>query len=78
MLSSHLALPQEGHLEEFLHVFSYLQKHINFKLVFDPTTPERDMNASKNKYLAYSIYSTPGEELKEEVLHDLSKSLGQP
>ena len=65
MLSSHVALPQEGHLEEVLHVFSYLQKHINFKLVFDPTTPERYMNAFKKKYLAYSMYSTPGEQLKE-------------
>ena len=44
MMSSHLALPHEGHLEEMLHVFEYLKKHMNLKIVFDPTTTEVDMD----------------------------------
>ena len=33
MLSSHLELPREGHLEEVLHVFAYLKKDMNSKIV---------------------------------------------
>ena len=37
MLSSHLAMPHQGHLEQVYHIFAYLQKHHNAELVFDPT-----------------------------------------
>lgn len=37
MMSSHLALPRKGHLEEVLHIFAYLKKHHNAEMVFDPT-----------------------------------------
>ena len=43
ILSSHLALPREGHLEQAFHVFGYLKVHHNAELVFDPTYPEIDM-----------------------------------
>ncbi len=36
MLSSHLAQPRVGHLDQVLHIFSYLKHHINSHLVFDP------------------------------------------
>mgnify|MGYP003331585170 FL=1 len=36
LLSSHLALPREGHLEQLLHIFAYLQCHHNAELAFDP------------------------------------------
>lgn len=39
-LSSHLALPREGHLDALLHVFAYLEKKHNSRLVFDPSYPE--------------------------------------
>jgi hypothetical protein len=39
MLSSHLALPREGHLVEVLQIFSYLRKYHNTELVFDPSEP---------------------------------------
>ena len=29
MLSSHLVLIQEGHIQELLHIFAYLKKHLN-------------------------------------------------
>jgi hypothetical protein len=39
MLSSHLALPREGHLAQVFHVFSYLKKYHNTEMVFDPSDP---------------------------------------
>ena len=44
MLSSHLCLPREGHLEQLLQCFAYLKKHHNAELVFDPTYPEINMS----------------------------------
>ena len=44
MMSSHLAMPREGHLEQLFHIFSYLSSHHNSELVFDPTEPDIDMN----------------------------------
>ena len=37
MLSSHLAMPREGHMQELLQVFAYLKKHMNMEMVFDPS-----------------------------------------
>ena len=45
MLSSHLAMPREGHMQELLHVFAYLKKHMNTEMVFDPSETEIDMNS---------------------------------
>jgi hypothetical protein len=42
MMSSHLALPRQGHLEQLLHVFAYLKKHHNAELVLDPSDPVVD------------------------------------
>ena len=50
MLSSHLALPREGHLTELFHVFAYLKKHLNTEMVFDPSEPEIDMNSFQQQY----------------------------
>jgi hypothetical protein len=36
MLSSYLAYPREGHLENALHVMGYLQLKHNSQLIFDP------------------------------------------
>ena len=40
MLSSHLAMPRSGHLYQVYHIFTYLKKHHNTELVFDPTVPD--------------------------------------
>ena len=42
MMSSHLALPREGHLEQLFHIFSYLKHHHNAEMVFDPSDPDID------------------------------------
>jgi hypothetical protein len=39
LLSSHLALPREGHLLTALHVMGYLRLKHNLCLIFDPTYP---------------------------------------
>jgi hypothetical protein len=42
MMSSHLALPREGHLTSVLQIFSYLKKYHNTEMVFDPSDPVVD------------------------------------
>jgi hypothetical protein len=39
MMSSHLALPREGHLHQVFHIFADLKKYHNTELVFDPSDP---------------------------------------
>jgi hypothetical protein len=46
-LSSHLALPREGHLEALLHLFAYLDKKHNARIIFDPSYPTIDMTVFK-------------------------------
>jgi hypothetical protein len=36
LLSSHLAEPRIGHLQQVFHIFSYIKHHTNSHLVFDP------------------------------------------
>lgn len=42
MMSSHVAMPREGHFEAVLHIFSYLKKYHNTEMVFDPSDPVVD------------------------------------
>jgi hypothetical protein len=42
MMSSHLALPREGHLKELYHIFAYLKARSSAEMVFDPTPIEPD------------------------------------
>ena len=76
MLSSHLAMPREGHMQELLQVFAYLKKHMNTEMVFDPSDPEIDMNSFRRQDWSYSVYSLPGEELKEALPPNMPKPLG--
>ena len=39
MISSHLALPRKGHMEQVMQSFGYLKKYHNAELVFDPSDP---------------------------------------
>ena len=76
MLSSHLALPREGHLQELLHIFAYLNKHMNSEIVFDPSDPDIDTDSFQRQDWSYSIYSSPGEELKEALPPNTPQTLG--
>jgi hypothetical protein len=42
MLSSHLAQPRIGHLQQVLHIFAYLKCHEQSNLVFDPNVVDWD------------------------------------
>ena len=44
LLSTYLASPREGHLDQALHIFSYLKHHNRSTLVFDPKYPMYDPN----------------------------------
>ena len=44
MMSAHLALPREGHMEQVLHIFAYLKKYHKTELVYDPRDPVVDEN----------------------------------
>ena len=39
LLSHHLALPREGHLEQALHNMGYLKSHKKFQIMFDSSNP---------------------------------------
>ena len=76
MLSSHLTMPREGHMQELLHVFAYLKKHMNMEMLFDPSKPEMYMNSFQPQDWSYSIYSSPGEDLKEALPPNMPNPLG--
>ena len=44
LMSSHLALPREGHLDKLYHIFAYLKRKHRARMVFDPTYPSIDNN----------------------------------
>ena len=73
MMSSHLALPREGHLKELFHIFAYLKKHHNAEMVFDPTPVEFDRSVFDQDwtFLSYAC-----EELREELPPNMPKPLG--
>ena len=44
MMSLHLTLQREGHLDQVLQIFAYLKKYHNAELVYDPSNPVVEMN----------------------------------
>ena len=42
LMSSHLALPREGHLDKLFHIFAYLKWKHRARVFFDPTHPSID------------------------------------
>lgn len=46
-LASYLAMPREGHLEAVFHLFNYINKRHNARIVFDPSYPDIDMSLFK-------------------------------
>ena len=55
MLSSHLTMQREGHMQEILHFFAYLNKHMNTEMVFDTSESEIDMNSFQRQDWSYLI-----------------------
>ena len=49
MMSSHLALPREGHLAQLYHMFAHLKKYHNTEMAFDPSEPVIDEHLFQKK-----------------------------
>ena len=47
-LLTYLAQPRDGHLDAVFHIFNYLEKRHNSRIVFDPTYPIIDMSLFKD------------------------------
>ena len=75
MMSSHLALPREGHLKEVYHIFAYLKAHPNAEMVFDPTPVEVDRGQFERQDWSYSAYGH--ESLTEELPPNMPAPRGQ-
>jgi hypothetical protein len=75
MMSSHLALPREGHLKELYLIFAYLKAHPNAEMVFDPSPVAVDMGQFERQYWSYSAYGY--ESLKDELPPNMPVPHGQ-
>ena len=49
MMSSYVAMPREGHLQQLYHIFAYLKCHHNTRLVLDPSYPHIDIDDFEKK-----------------------------
>ena len=74
LLSSHLALPREGHLEAAYGIFAYLNKHDRSKLVMDCNYPRVDESVFYTTDWSRSVYT----DAKEEIPKDAPEPLGNP
>jgi hypothetical protein len=75
LLSSHLALPREGHLDAVYHIFAYLGKYHNAEMLFDPSLPQVDTSAFPKQDWTYSTMSD--EEMKEVLPPNMPKPRGK-
>ena len=58
LLSTHLALPREGHLQQVCHIFGYLKKYPRQRIFMDLDDPNIDESIYKRFYWVYFyIYS---------------------
>ena len=73
MLSSCLALPREGHLEQLFHIFAYLKKKHNTEMVFDPSYPDIDGSKFERQDWSDTVY---GDNLKEDLPPNMPEARG--
>ena len=66
LMSTLLALPQWGHLEQLYHIFGYLKAHPKRNLFFDPQHPKVDELAFK-EYDWYDFYHEAKEQLSSDM-----------
>ena len=55
LMSTYLAMPREGHLEQVLHIFGYLKCHKKMRILFDSGCPKVKENWFK-KYDWFDFY----------------------
>ena len=74
MMSSHVAMPREGHLQQLFHMFSYLKAHHNARIVLDPTYPDIDATAFEKRNWK-EFYGETREKLPPDAPTPLGKEL---
>ena len=71
MLSSFVAMPREGHLQQLYHMFAYLKVHHNARIVFDQSYPEiNEEDFPKRNWMSH--YG----DVKEDLLLNAPAALG--
>ena len=73
MMSSRLASPREGCLQQVLHIFSHLEKCHNTEMAFDATAPMIDHGAFERRDWASSEF---GAMLSEVLPGNMPQPLG--
>ena len=72
IMSSCMALPRYGHLQQLYNIYNYLKKHHNTEMVFDPTKPEINKELFDRQDWTHSVYASGGAKLEE------AKPVGRP
>ena len=75
MMSSHLAMPRKGHLDQVLHIFAYLHKYHNTELVYDPSDPVVEYDVFEWRDWTSSEFGAV--QGKEEILPNMPEPRGQ-
>jgi len=66
MMSSYLAMPRDGHLQQVFHIFSYLRNKHNARMVFDPRYPKLDYSKFEKRDWS-SFYGEVKEEIPDNI-----------
>ena len=74
LMSSQMALPRRGHLEQLFHMFGYLKVHHNSEMVFDPSEPIIDRSLFERQDWSSTVY---GGNLEEELPENRPQCRGQ-
>ena len=75
MMSSHLAMPRKGHLDQVFHIFSYLCKYHNTELVCDLSNLVVEYDVFKQRDWTSSEFGAV--QGKEEIPPNMPKPRGQ-
>ena len=74
LMSSQMALPRRGHLDQLFHLFSYLKNHHNSEMVFDPSEPTIDKSQFEREDWSSTVY---GSDLTEDLPPHMPEARGQ-
>jgi hypothetical protein len=72
MMSAYNAVPRVGHLHAVLHIFAYLQYHIDWKIVMDATYNDHLETPEKHEWSEFYPWA------KDTEPDDMPESLGRP
>ena len=73
MLTSHQAMPREGHLEACYSIFAYLRKHPNMSTIFHPS--KLHVNEERFKKADWTDFYG---DIKESIPEDMPELLSNP